>query len=449
MINKIQGGLRMKRIGLWSVLMILVAVLSVFSAFAAEYDFTKIEVDNVEITAGGDSVFAERGQDLDVAVWFRGIDNGISVDNVKVKAWISGYEYGDIEDVTETFEVESGVSYKKTLTLELPEDMDGSDNYVLHVMIEDRYDSIEFGSGNDVVLRIQEKRHKLVIQDVILNPGLSVEAGKPIYAVVRVENLGDKKEEDIKVKLSIPKLGIETRDYIDELVAHECEDGCDEDEEDSASSNELMLKIPESAKAGEYQLLVEVEYNRGHDVTSESYTLNVKGVVEEEAEEEETIVTFDSETKKVEQGEGIIYKLSIGNLGVKSKSYTFEVSGTEGWATARVDPSVLSVAKDSTGEAYVYVSVDENAAEGTHVFNVKVLSNGVIVEEANLGTEVEKDVGTSVWTAIKYILVILFIVLMAVLIILAIALAVKRSGKSEEEEPSTMEAQTYYYYPKY
>ena len=435
----------MRKIALWSILMVLVTVFCVFSALAADYQITKVEVDGTEIVPGGDSVFAEIGDDLEVEVWFRGVTAG---DNVKVKAWISGYEYEDIDSETETFEVEANVTYKKTLTLKLPQDMDGSDNYVLHVAVEDRSNTVNFGTGNNVILRVQEQRHSLIIQDVILNPGLTVEAGKPIYAVVRVENTGDKKEEDIKVKLSIPKLGIETRDYIDELVAHEI-DG--EDEEDSVSSNELMLKLPEDA-SGEYELLVEVEYSRGHEVASQTYDLNVKGAVaveQEQSVQEKTIVTYDSETKKVEKGEGVIYKISIANLGTKTNSYSFQVSGTDGWATSRVDPSVLSIAKDSTGEAYVYVSASDAAIAGTHVFNVKILANGNIIGEANLGAEVQKSSAIGNWTAIKYLLIVLFIVLVLVVVILTIALALKRSGKSDEEEPTTMEAQTYYYYPKY
>ncbi len=58
------------------------------------------------------------------------------------------------------------------------------------------------------ILRIKETRHLLAIRDIIVRPGTSVDSGRPLFVIVRVENMGANKEEDIRVNVAIPDLGI-------------------------------------------------------------------------------------------------------------------------------------------------------------------------------------------------------------------------------------------------
>jgi uncharacterized membrane protein len=212
-----------------------------------------------------------------------------------------------------------------------------------------------------------------------------------------------------------------------------------------------MIKIPEGTAAGNYDLNVDVEYGKGHEVVSEKYTLVVDGQTTVQESEEETMISIDTQTKKISQGEGAIYKVNIANLGAKANTYSLEVSGESAWGTSRVDPALVIVKADETSEAYVYISANEDATQGMHMFTLTIKSGSQVISETSLGIEVaeSKKVPTTSWKSVKYVLAGVFVVLLALLVILAIALLVKRLKGSSEEEPSTTEAQTYYYYPRY
>lgn len=415
----------------------LVCVTGVVNAASNNYDIKSVEVNGAEIT-GTTSVYAERGEDVEVEVRILGTGD---VEDVTIKAWIGGYEYGDVEDKTDMFDVVNGVTYVKELSLSVPDDIDGTEDYTLHVEVYDDDDEEEQSYNLD--LWVEESRHKLEIQDIIFRPSATVNAGRPLFATVRVKNVGDKKEEDLKVTISIPELGISTRDYIDELVSVEDDD---DDEETSQSSDELYLTIPEDAETGEYDVEVSVEYNKGHDVVSKKETISVVGV--EKKAETKAVISIDTTTQKIAQGEEKAYKLMFANLGEQKEIYSVEVAGVETWAGSRVEPAFLAVDADSTGELYVYLKAKEDAVVGTHILTVKIMSGTDVVKEVNLNAEVTAKEATV--SGLKTGLQIGFAVLVVLLIILVIIVAFRRIGGGsleEEEKPlesNTAEGQTYY-----
>lgn len=416
----------------------LVCITGVANADSSNYDISSVEVNGAEIT-GTTSVYAERGEDVEIEIRILGTGD---VEDVIVKAWIGGYEYDDVEDKTSMFDIVDGVTYVKELNLEIPGDMDGSEDYTLHVEVYDDDDEEEQSYNLD--LWVEESRHKLKIQDVIFRPSATVNAGRPLFTTVRVENIGEKKEEDIKVTVSIPELGISTRDYIDELVSVEDDD---DDEETSQSSDELYLTIPEDAETGEYDVEVEVEYNNGHDKVTQKETISIEGV--EKKAETEAVISMDTTTQQIAQGEEKAYMIMFANLGEQKEIYSVEVTGTETWADSRAEPAFLAVDADSTGELVVYLQAKEDAVEGTHPFTVKIMSGTDVVKEVNLNAEVTaKAVAAS---GLRIGLQIGFAVLVVLLVILIIVVAFRRiggGGFEEEEKPlepeTTAEGQTYY-----
>jgi len=423
-----------------SVLFMFVFLISLISVNALV--MSEVKVDGTAISQSA-TVSAVKGNTLDIRVELFG-DLNVTENDVRVKAWIGGYEYDDIEETSDLFNVQSNVIYVKTLELELPEDMDATEAYTLHV---DAYSQ----SGNEVeytnvfTLMVSPERHLIRFIDTIFNPGLSVEAGQPLFTTVRLENLGDKKEEDIKVKVSIPALGVSAVKYLDELTSDELDN---EDEEDSGEVEDIYLVIPKDAKTGIYDVVVDAEYNRGHDVESKRYLINIKGKVEAPVDAlpgtitptglVTAVISVDSETKQVQSGESAVYKIMFANLGQDAKTYTIELSNID-FAVARVDPAVLTINPDQTAEAYIYLSVDKNAREGMHLFNVNVKSGNQLVKEFNLGSDVNAGADVDA----KNVLEVVFVVLLVVLIILGIVVIVKRLGKGREPEESTG-GQSYY-----
>ncbi len=437
---------KFKRISALLVLIIGVLVLST-TALAGTLQVRDLEVkiDGIEVEDGS-IINIERGQEVPVEVYFT---PEFDYKDVRVKVWIGGYEYSDVKDETKIFDLEQNVTYNKYLKLSIPEDIavkdvdNERDTYKLRVEIFNDDDSID----QSFRLRVKEQRHRLAIQDVILRPGSTIQAGSALFATVRVENMGDKKEEDIKVTVSIPDLGISQRTYIDELAAHEDNN---EDEESSESSDEIYLRIPSDAKTGFYDVLANVEYSRGHEVVSTKGKIYVQGVAtpEQQSSEEKAVVGVDATSKTVKQGEEVAYKVMIANTGSKSQLYTVEVSGEKLWGASRTDPAFIKVQNDATGEVYVYVKPNADAQAGKNMFTVRVKSNDKVVDEKTLTADViakEAIQPTTQVGSLRNALIIGFGVLVVLLIIIGLIVLFNRMSREEEpgEIPSS-EGQAYY-----
>ena len=422
----------MKQFKLLTIALLCLLVAMVIPVAAADFEITTVRVNDQLAT---NTIHVERGETVTIEVWLKA-DN-LSED-LRLKAWIGGYEHDDIEVKSDSFDMPAGVTMKKTLRLTLPDDMESGDeaDYNLHIEMYNDDDEFEFSL---IHLYIDEGKHDLRIQDVIFTPGLSLDAGDLFFTVVRVENMGYEKEEDIMVKMSIPELGLSTRTYVDELVAFEDDD----DEETSMSSDELFLRIPESAKAGIYEVLIEVQYNRGHDVLEKTYSLIVDGGVA--YSENEVSITVDTESQKIGQGNGAVYKVMFANIGSSKADYILGVSGVNTWGTFRVDPAKITLGEGETAEMFVYVTAKEGADLGEHDFVVNVKANGENVKSFSLTADVVRDV--TGWSQVRRGLEVGFAVLLIILVILGIVLAARKLGGEKEstfEEPTIEEGQTYY-----
>jgi len=438
---------------------LLVATLFATSASAAgNYVFEDIEVNGVDI-GNEPIIYIERGENVDIRVElyqnFRddsvppNIPQYFDMGNVKVKAWIGGYEYGDIEYITNIFDmdksiflewdpnnnnpIETHIKYVKNLVLKIPEDINPTEDYILHVEVYNKDNTLQ----KEIDLRINEQRHNLNFVDVIFNPGLSVRSDQPLFVTTRIENLGEKKEEDIRVSVSIPELGISQRSFINELTPTDNSD----DEESSESTEALFLDL-DNVKAGIYNLVVKAEYNRGHSSIEKTFQLTVKESKAVSQPRESFIVDVTEKVKDVEAGEGVVYKVSLANLGSEARTLTLEVAGVDAWGNARSDPSSITVEKDSSREAFVYINAKENAESGNKMFTVRVKDGNTVLKEVQLQanvkgnkiTQLTGDTSKSLRTGLE----IGFVILLIILVILGIVLAInKMKGKDDSE-------QTYY-----
>ena len=427
------------------------ALLLVFAsipgiAFATEpgYRIDHVEVNDVPVNANN-IVKIERGETAVIEVLLLGL-NGTFTD-VRVEAEIFGYERGTIEDVSDIFTIEPGVTYRTVLRLEIPEDLEpSSEDYSLRIRVSDRDNSI----SERFTLRVKELRHFVNILDVIFNPGLDVEAGSNLFSIVRLENLGEKKEEDIKVTMSIPELGLSNSVFVDELVPFEdTTRNHDDDEEDSASTDELLLRIPKNAK-GEYDLKITVDYNRGNTVEEATYKLLVtpaevvKTPTDGEPAEVSTVVSIDTTRQNIEQGQGAVFKFMFANLGDATKTYSLDVTGVDKFGTYRVDPQAVTVAKDQTGDLALFVAADEDAQPGMKTFSVKVMEGAKVIKQVSLTADVtEGKTAVDPWSNVRTGLEVGFFILLIILVILGLVIAARRIGRKDDlEEPSN--TQSYY-----
>src|SRR3989338_4154648 len=291
----------MKRLVL--ALMFVLSILSVpVLADSSNYEITNVGINGQSYQ---DIVYVERGDSVSVEVYFTG--TGETTD-VNMKAWIGGYEYDNVQVSSEMFDVQDGVSYKKTLKVEVPEDLDANQEYTLYVEI---YDDIDVETYTATIL-VSKVRHSLEIQDVLVDS--NVDAGDYTTATVRLENLGDKKEEDIKVTVSIPELGVEESTFLDELTNNEL----DNEDEESSGDVSLTFQIPADAESGDYEVQVSVSYNKGYDSLEEATSISVASA--NVAETEDSSVTVVVEETEEEESDSTDFstalRLGFGILAV-------------------------------------------------------------------------------------------------------------------------------------
>jgi len=409
---------------------LLLGLTSAVSAASPNYDIAKVKVNDIEVNENDvNDIVVERGDSLDVEIWVNGQANGQVRDDVRVKAWIGGYEHGDVSEKTEVFKTENDGTYKKSLTIDLPNDLDADNNgnserYTLNVEAFDK----DHSERRSFELKVDEKRHDLRVLDVIFRPGTTVNANDMLFTTVRVENMGDRTEKDVLVKVSIPELGFEARDYIDELVPHDT----DNDDAEKSDDIDLFGRIPRNAESGEYNVVVELVYDRGHQTVKEEFTLNVDG---KDAVNTNSIVSVDSMSKEAETGESIAFKVMIANFGNEKATYSAEVLGVGTWGSASVDPAFVSINAGETGELLVRVTP---TVAGDNSFTVKVKANDQVVKELNLRADVEGGFGD-----VRKGLEIGFAVLAILLVVLGLIIAfTKLRGGSDDEEPMSGEEET-------
>lgn len=415
----------------------IVGILAMSGIACATFTIIKVELDDDELDPSSTNAMRgiERGEEFEVKVH---LSSNVSAEDVQVEAEIRGYDHKDrVEDITDVFDMKAGVTYVKKLTLKFAERLD-QDTYKLRIQIEDRDSNTE---EETYELEVEAARHLLKIKDVVFSPENTVRAGRALLTTVRVANYGQEEEEGVKIKVSIPALGISASDYIDELEA-------EGEDDDVKTSEELYMRIPECAEAGDYKVRVEVIYDDGDEKVSKETMITVRegefcAPVAAEAKPK-TIITVTTESQDITQGEGgAVYPLTITNMGTTTKSYTVGVEGVGSFGTSRVSPSnVLVLGAGETKAVYIYVSAKETATAGENMFAVTISSGGEVLQQIPLKANVLAKT-TAGWGKVKRGLEVGLVVLVILLVILGLIIGfnkLKGSGEGTEEEAN----QTYY-----
>ena len=421
-----------------TTLVLLISLATFASADSDLYDIKSVYLDGIEVSSG-DISQVELGNSVEVKVYIEGTGDTTTcpdgdVDDcevdVKVKVWIGGYEYDDVEAISSEFSIEPGVTYRKNLELEIPEDLDVEDNdYTLYVEV---YDSDDY-ERESYEIYTEKQRNSLEIMDVIYDS--TVNAGEELQIEIRVENNGDKKQEDIKVEVSLEDLD-SASGYIDELASEE-EDNADEE---SSESIDFVLDIPEDTESGNYELAVTVTYNNGHESIDKTFTVNVDGEESESTTETETSVSTSSTSLSGQEGKTKTLELNFTNPNTEDATYEVTVSGISQWASSEVSPETLELQGGESEKVSVTITPDSDAA-GEHEFSIQILdSDGNLVKEIQMDMDVNE--GSNSWLKIGFLILIVLIVLIALIVIFK--KLIKDDDDDDEDPLEPKEGKTYY-----
>lgn len=410
-----------------SAMTALIAVFLILSSFGSAasvgqpigVDIVKVVVNGVEVTGQEDlKTQFLRGDTLDIIVVLNASE---TQNNVEAEAFISGDENHNIADKTQTFDVEANTQYQRVFSLSLPNDVQ-QDNYKLRIMITNRYGAIYYQNYN---MKIDTQRHQVFIKDIDFNPNTEIKAGRSFTSIVRVENSGEKDEDSVKVTMAIPSLGLSASDYIDNLKADE-----------KKSSEELYIRLPDCAKAGQYDVTFSVKYNNDYSEAKDNRTITVtEGDGCGTVTSPKTTIVVGNNVQKVSKGSTAAYDLTIANGDQTAKTYTITLDNTADWAAISVTPSnVLIVGAGETKIAVIGVTPANDAAIGQKTFTAKISAADQLVKEIPLVADIQKA-NVTAWDSVKLGLEIGLIVLAVTLIVLGSIIMIRKAkeGKDSEE----------------
>ncbi len=418
-----------KIVSLMALFVISLLSLSMVSALdATNLSWGSVRV-NGDYVNDGEVLAVEEGQTIDIRV---GLLAAAGADNIEVDAKIAGYEYSDEEplsDSTGLFDVQANQTKYKDLQITLPTHLD-KDRYTLRLRAMDKNTA---ALVHTVELSIEPVRHGIGITDVTFSPGSTVKAGRSLLTTVLVENFGDRDQEDVKVTVEIPTLGLTAAEFIDVET-----DNHNVDYEDVP---QVFLPIPATAAEGDYQVVVTAKYNNLRDTVSKTFTVHV--AQDERFQEEGSVVlAVGPESQSVVAGKTATYALALSNTGRTSKAYVLETMAGD-WATVTLSDSVVVLESGKNKVVYVEVTPKAGATAGEHVTSVNIKSgDGELVQSVPLRASVVAESASVSATAstdfsLRNGLEIALIVLVVVLVIVGLIVGFSRLRKDDEEDQKT------------
>ncbi len=400
-----------------SLLFLMTVVVSATSNLGTINDVTVND-----LSAVGNDLSVVAGDTVSMQVYFT---SDVNASDITVEVTFET-DKEDVRAETRSFDVESGKSYIKTISLKVPFDLKDKLSNDMNLNVDISGDGYKM--TNDYTLRVQRESYNPEIKSVVVSQ--IVEAGDNFPVDIVLKNMGYNNLDDLYVTASISALGIKKTAYFGDLVALECdqtlnsEDNygvnidrkCNKDDPDTVSGR-IYLETPFDVEAGVYSLEVKV--------TNDDSTVNKVVQVKVNNDFSENVIV-SSATQKVAVGEKATYNLLIVNPTNKLKVYRIVTQSSEDVSSA-VKESVIAIPAGSSKQVAVVAKV---LSEGKNDFNVDVFSGNELVSTSTFTVNAEgKSASTiSPVTILTVVLAIIFIVLLIVLIVLI----TKKPEKSEE-----------------
>lgn len=387
-----------------SALFVLTFAVSAASAFGTIQD---VQFDDIVVypTATPVNLANFAGDQIPVEVRFLATADAT---DVRMKAWISG-ESQNVA-TSERFDVKAGTTYKRTVLLQIPHNLDDdllSEVRSLNVVVEDRSET-----ADSVDVDFTAQRASYTIEILSVNMESTVKSGDSLVVDSVVKNRGSHRSEDTFVKVSIPELGLETTTYYGDLYA---KDQSNPDKED-AVERRSFLRIPLNVPAGLYTVRIEA-------FGDDSFTAVERKVLVDGAEED-TLVVSATKTKTFNVGETAEYKMTLVNRGNQVRVYNIDAGSSASDLNVRVDDTLVVVPAGSSRTVSIFA---QGSQRDDYTIDVTVRSEeGVVLNEQTLVANVMDGKGSSSRTSgstdatvlLTVILAIVFVVLLVVLIVL-------------------------------
>ena len=391
----IQKKLLVSLVATFALLLVLVNSASALSTISVEIN--GIDAENAQIAA-----FA--GQVLPVRVTFNTSENAT---DVRVNAWFVGSKDNSV--VTERFDVIAGNIYTRTLSVQVPSDINPEEKFKLVINIESKDGKIF--DRETILIEAQRENYNVEILDAEM--ASKVKAGDNLAVDIVLKNRGRHIAEDTFVRAKITSLGIAQKAYFGDLTPVD-----QTDDNQDAVDKRMYLSIPSDAPTGIYTVEFEVYNTDSSSVISKK--IEIVGIAED------TLVVPSVTSKTIGVGQQTTYSLTIVNSGSKVRVYQLIADAPTG-LTVSVEEPVIAIPAGSSKT----VNVDATAQNsGTYSFTVSVNSDNALVQRKSFTANAEGKqlFAGNAAVLLTVILAIIFVVLLVVLIVLL----TRKPQKSEE-----------------
>ena len=350
---------------------------------AANVHGVSVTLDDVAATANP-SVIA--GDSVTAKIVFT---SDVTTSDLKVRFEIEGDQI-DVAQTTVPFEVESGKTYVKKLTLKIPNELEDeiSDDAELNLRIWGG-ESTDYTDSFDV--RIQRPSYDVGFMSI--STSQTIEAGKILPVDVVVKNVGYNELNNLYITVSIPDLGIKKTGYFGDLVSVE------NDDDDDFVRGRLLLEVPYNVKSGSYSL--QVEAKSGSFDAMKSQDITVKGGLSS------NVFVFGNQI--------VVANPTSQLLALKL------VPETTGNALVTLSEGIVVI---PAGTSRTITA----SSSGSDSYKVNIFTaNGELLDSITVSPSAQTSSGGNAVAVLTVILTIVFLVLLVVLIVLI----TKKPEKSE------------------
>ncbi|MEA3329686.1 MAG: hypothetical protein U9Q06_03000 [Nanoarchaeota archaeon] len=389
------------------VLAFLVAILTTvlvanIASAALEISTPSVKVNDLDANY---NVSVIAGETYPVTVKFTAEEDA---SDVEVSAWIQG-ERSDRVD-REFYDLVKGSQYNARLSVVIPNDIDPEEELTLYVRVES-------DSGNkEMEYTLYAQRLSDNLEFLLVDMDREANAGSTLAVNVVLKNMGRQEAEDTLVTVNIPELGVSRAAYFEDLYP---EDSCSDSNCDRSDSRERMifLTIPESARAGIYNVEITAESDETESTVSKTLRVTdsyIRG-----------ILLTNPSSRNFAVGQEVVYDLVLVNNGDEIAVYHLAPQSSDALSIS-MSESFATVPAGTSKNVQVYVRANR---QGTFNFAVDVTSEG-FSELAQYSATVEgrSIVGGNSVVALTIVLAIVFIVLVVILAVLL----TRKTEKTEE-----------------
>jgi hypothetical protein len=271
----------------------------------------------------------------------------------------------------------------------------------------------------------------LYIESISTSPADFVYNGRAFNTIVTLQNNRDYNIRNLKVRVLVPELGIESVQYIDNLEV------C------SSETIEFFLRAPMCVPMHDYKIIVEASFmNVFGEIEGIPGITSIRVIPDQYCqmilENNQTIGnTFIDvmEIQDVYKGSEAVFPIRISNREFNDKEYIFTVTGLDDWGYYRLDPgSLIIVPSEAERTMDLYIGTNKNVPPGERVFVVSVQSGEevqrfLLIANVKESGEVDK---TFLW---MFSLRVILIGGLILLILVALIIGLKKyidSAKSEQ-----------------